>query len=147
MEPPGPTIFDTLKSTFTSAPILIHADPSKPFILETDASDYALGAILSQNDATGELHPVAFHSRKFTAAEINYEIYDKELLAIVDSFETWRHFLEGAHHTMTVYSDHRNLLYFTTSRVLNHRQARWSLSLSRFDYHHHLSSWTTTRKT
>ena len=76
--------------------------------------------MLSQHAEDGELHPVAFHSRKFTAAEINYEIYDKELLAIVEAFfETWCHLLEGAQHPTTVYTDHKNLLYFTTSRVLN----------------------------
>ena len=107
--------FETLKRAFTTAPILRHADPSRPFILETDASDFALGAVLSQSGEDGLLHPIAYHSRKFTAAEINYEIYDKELLAIVDSFEVWRHFLEGAQHPITVFTDHKNLLYFTTS--------------------------------
>ena len=78
--------------------------------METDASDYALGGILSQkhakqlNDSTaregdaGLLHPVAFHSRKFTSAKINYDTCDKELLAIVDSFKRWRRYLEGANH-------------------------------------------------
>ncbi|MCO5566654.1 hypothetical protein L7F22_020332 [Adiantum nelumboides] len=125
--------FQALKQAFTTAPILIHADPTKPFILETDTSDFALGAILSQVGDDGRVHPVAFHSRKFLAAEINYEIHDKELLAIVDSFETWRHLLEGAPHKITVYTDHKNLEYFMASRVLNRRQARWSGILSRFD--------------
>jgi len=58
--------------------------------VETDALDFALGAVLSQRDDENHLHPVAFHSRKFTSAEINYEIHDKELLAIVDSFKHWR---------------------------------------------------------
>ena len=129
--------FEALKRAFTTAPILQHADPMRPFVLETDASDYALGAVLSQSGRDGLLHPIAYHSRKFTAAEINYEIYDKELLAIVDSFEVWRHFLEGAQHPITVFTDHKNLLYFTTSRVLNRRQARWSISLSRFDFQLH----------
>ena len=129
--------FESLKKAFTTAPILRHADPTLPFVLETDASDFALGAVLSQSGDDGLLHPVAYHSRKFTAAEINYEIYDKELLAIVDSFEVWRHFLEGAQHPITVFTDHKNLLYFTTSRVLNRRQARWSISLSRFDFQLH----------
>jgi hypothetical protein len=99
-----------------------------------DASDFALGAVLSQPDKDGRLHPVAFHSRKFTAAEINYEIHDKELLAIVDSFQEWRHFLEGAQHPVTVYTDHKNLEYFMSAKVLNRRQARWSISLLRFNF-------------
>jgi hypothetical protein len=78
--------FENLKKAFTSAPILAHIDLEKPFILEADASDFALGSTLSQPSNDEKLHPVAFHSRKFDAAEINYEIHDKELLAIVDSF-------------------------------------------------------------
>ena len=123
-----------MKAAFTTAPILIHPDFSSPFFLETDASDFALGAILSQTGEDERLHPVAFHSRKFSAAEINYEIHDKELLAIVDSFQEWRHLLEGAQHPVTVYTDHKNLEYFMSARVLNRRQARWSMSLSRFDF-------------
>ena len=80
------TDFVSLKKAFTSAPILAHVDPKKPFIMEADASDFALGSILSQQGDDEKLHLVAFHSRKFDAAEINYEIHDKELLAIVDSF-------------------------------------------------------------
>ena len=76
------TDFVSLKKAFTSAPILAHVDPKKPFLIEADASDFALGSILSQQGDEEKLHPVAFHSRKFDAAEINYEIHDKELLAI-----------------------------------------------------------------
>lgn len=126
--------FEELKLAFTTAPILVHPDFTKAFYLETDASDFALGAVLSQMGNDNKLHPVAFYSRKFSAAEINYEIHDKELLAIVDSFQEWRHFLEGATHPVTVYTDHKNLEYFTTARVLNRRQARWNMSLSRFDF-------------
>ena len=68
-------------------PILIHPDFQKPFFLESDASDFALGAVLSQPSEDRRLYHVAFHLRKFTAVEINYEIHDKELLAIVDSFQ------------------------------------------------------------
>jgi hypothetical protein len=80
-------VFDTLKMAFTSAPILIHPDLAKPFIVETDASDFALGAILSQFGIDGLLHLVAFYSRKLTIVEINYQVYDKELLAIIMTFE------------------------------------------------------------
>jgi hypothetical protein len=79
--------FQDLKTAFTTTPILIHLDFSKPFFLESDAFDYALRAVLSQNEEDGRLHPVAFHSRKFTTAEINYKIHDKEISAIVDSFQ------------------------------------------------------------
>jgi hypothetical protein len=69
--------FTQLKEAFTSAPILAHVDPARPFTIEADASDFALGSIVSQLGEHGELHPVAFHSRKFIAAEINYEVHDK----------------------------------------------------------------------
>jgi len=126
--------FETLKKAFTTAPILTHPDFQKPFFLETDASDFALGAILSQPDKDKCLHPIAFHSQKFSVAKINYEIHDKELLAIVDSFQEWRFFLEGAQHPIMVYTDHKNLEYFMSAKVLNRRQARWNISLSRFNF-------------
>ncbi len=72
---------------FTSAPILIHPDLAKPFIVETDTSNFALGAILSQFGIDGLLHPIAFYSRKLTSAKINYQVYDKELMAIITTFE------------------------------------------------------------
>jgi hypothetical protein len=94
------------------APILIHLDLLKPFFFEIDAADYALSAILSQNGEDGRYYPIAFYSRKFTTTEINYEIHDKKLLAIINSFQEWRHFLERVVHPITVYTDHNNLKYF-----------------------------------
>jgi hypothetical protein len=132
--PTAQATFDTLKMAFTSVPILIHPDPAKPFIVETDASDFALGAILSQFGIDGLLHPVTFYSRKLTSAEINYQVYDKELLAIIMAFEQWRPYLVGAQHRVQVLTDHKNLLYFTTIRTLNRRQARWSIFLADFDF-------------
>ena len=81
--------FEALKKAFTTVPILIHPDFQKPFFLKSNASDFALGVVLSQPSEDGRLYHIAFHLRKFTAAEINYEIHDKELLAIVDSFQEW----------------------------------------------------------
>ena len=101
--------FQNLKMAFTTAPILMHLDFAKAFYLETNASDFALGAILLQMEVNKKLHPVAFYSQKFFAVEINYEIHDKELLAIVDSFQEWRHFLKGVVHPVTIYTDHKNL--------------------------------------
>jgi hypothetical protein len=113
---------------------LVHPDFSKPFYMETNASNFALGAMLSQEGNERRLHPVAFYSRKFYAVKINYEIHDKELLAIVDSFKEWRHLLEDASHLVTIYTDHKILKYFMTARVLNRRQVRWNMSLSRFSF-------------
>jgi hypothetical protein len=108
-----------LKECFTTAPILIHFKCKCQCIVETDASDFALGAVLSQKEDDDMLHPIAYHSRKFSPAEINYEIHDNELLAVVDSFKIWRRYLEGALLTVLVYTDHQNLEYFSTTKVLN----------------------------
>ena len=88
--------------------------------MKTDASDFAIDDILSQYFGKN-LHPVAFLSRKLSDTEQNYEIYDKEMLAIVNCFKQWRHYLEGANYPITVYSDHKNLEYFTTTKQLNRR--------------------------
>jgi RNase H-like domain found in reverse transcriptase len=126
--------FDGLKTAFTTAPILAHFHPDRPTLLETDASDYAIAGILSQYDDHHMLHPIAFRSRTLTPAERNYEIHDKELLAIRDCFAAWRQCLEGASHQVTVYTDHKGLEYFATTKMLTRRQARWSEFLSTFDF-------------
>ena len=125
--------FQSLKTAFTTAPILTHWIPDKQLIVETDASDYALGAILSLQLDSGEIHPVAFHSRTFTAPELNYDTHDKELLAIFEAFRVWRHYLEGSGTPIDVLTDHKNLEYFSTTKVLTRRQARWSEYLSQFN--------------
>jgi len=126
--------FDVLKTRFTTAPVLRHFDPELPCVVEADSSDYVTGGILSQRDADNVLRPVAFFSKRLSPAECNYEIYDKELLAIIRCFEEWRPELEGAAFPISVLSDHRNLQYFTTTKQLSHRQARWSEYLSRFQF-------------
>ncbi|KAH7492803.1 hypothetical protein FOMA001_g2147 [Fusarium oxysporum f. sp. matthiolae] len=126
--------FVRLKEAFITAPILRPFDWTKDVILETDASDYVSAGVLSQYDDEGRLHPVAFFSKKHTATECNYEIYDKELMAIIRCFEEWRPELEGAPSPIRVITDHKNLEYFTTTKLLNRRQARWSEFLSRFNF-------------
>jgi len=81
--------FNSLKKAFTSTPILTHWIPNTQLIVETDASDYALTAILSIVNEENEVHPVAFHSHTFTAVELNYDTHDKELLAIFEAFKIW----------------------------------------------------------
>uniref|UniRef100_A0A8C5R0W1 ribonuclease H n=1 Tax=Leptobrachium leishanense TaxID=445787 RepID=A0A8C5R0W1_9ANUR len=128
--------FNKLKESFTQAPILKQPDINLPYSLETDASDIALGAILSQKSGTKNLlHPVAFYSRRLTPAEKNYSIGEKELLAIKSALEEWRHLLEGAKHPVVVYTDHRNLEYLRTAKRLRPRQARWALFFARFLLH------------
>ena len=126
--------FDELKRQFTTAPILAMPDLDRPFTIECDASDFATGAVLSQKGKDDLLHPVAFLSKSLNDAERNYEIYDKELLAIVRALDEWRHYLEGAAYKLDIVSDHRNLLYFAEARRITRRQARWSLFLSRFNF-------------
>ena len=126
--------FETLKSAFTSAPVLRHFDPAKEITLKTDALNLVSAGILSQPDDEGILHPIAYYSKKHSPAECGYLIYDKELLAIVLAFKHWRPLLEGATHPVQVITDYRNLVYFTTNRLLNYRQTEWSEFLSRFDF-------------
>ena len=125
--------FNFLKDAFSSAPILTHWVPNRPIIVETDASDYALAAILSIELESGEIHPVGFHSRKFNPTELNYDVHDKELFAIFEAFRIWRHYLEGSADPVDVVTDHKNLEYFATTKLLNRRQARWSEYLSQFN--------------
>ena len=101
--------------------------------METDASDYALTVILSIVNEDNEVHPVAFHSCTFTAAELNYDTHDKELLAVFEAFKIWRHYLEGPAYPIDVVTDHKNLEYFSTTKVLTRRQVQWSEYLSQFN--------------
>src|SRR6202046_3183198 len=110
--------FQALIHAFTTAPVLALPDHSKPFRLITDASDFATGAILEQPDALNRWHPVAYHSKSLQPAERNYEIHDKELLAIVLALDVFRHYLEGRDDTLEVWSDHVNLVYFFTKQKL-----------------------------
>jgi len=96
-----------LKEALTTAPILIHFDFDKEIVVESDASDIASAGILCQPGSDGPLHPIAFFSKKHTPAECNYDIYDKELMAVVRAFEEWRAYLVGR--PVTVRSDHQNL--------------------------------------
>ena len=97
-------------------------DTEKLSRIETDASDLAIGACLTQ-EYEGKWHPVAYMSRKLSLAEQNYDIYNKELLAIVAALETWRVYAEGSP-DLTIFTDYKNLLYFTTIKQLNRRQVR-----------------------
>jgi transposase InsO family protein len=131
--------FDRLKSAITSTPILVLPADDEPFRIEADSSDFATGAVLSQHTETDEKwHPVSFYSKSLSPVERNYDVHDKELLAIIRALDEWRHLLEGTRHKVEIWTDHKNLEYFRTAKKLNRRQARWSLFLSRFEYtlHH-----------
>jgi RNase H-like domain found in reverse transcriptase len=108
--------------------------------LITDASEYALGAILEQADELNRFHPVAYYSKSLNLAERNYIIHNKELLAIVTVLMYFRHYLEGTPSTTDIWIDRHNLCYFMTKQKLSCQQAQWALLLSHFDFTitHHL---------
>ena len=126
--------FSAIKKCFATASILRQPDVSQPFIVEVDASDVGVGAVLSQGPSPSKWSPCAFFSRKLSSAERNYDVGDRELLAIKLAFEEWRHWLEGATHPITVFTDHKNLAYLQSAKRLNPRQARWSLFFTRFNF-------------
>jgi len=111
--------FDDLKGCFAKEPVLMIPDPTRPFQIESDASLYATGAVLSQIDGNGDRHPCSFISKTFSPAERNYEIYDRELLAIICALSEWHHYIQGSAHTTVVHSDHKNLTYFRSAQKLN----------------------------
>jgi RNase H-like domain found in reverse transcriptase len=114
-------------------PVLTKWVPDTEMILETDASDYALAAIISRCTADGEVHPIAFHSCSFNSTELNYDTHDKELLAIFEAFKHWHQYFEGSGTPINVVTNHKNLEYFTTTKILTQCQAHWSEYLSQFN--------------
>jgi len=120
---------EELKNRFTTAPNLTHFYPGREMVVETDASDLALGCVLSQYQGR-RLHPVACHSRKLNSAERNYAIHDKELLATMEAFKECKRYLWGEAEPVTVYPDHQNLQSFLTKKVWNQRQIRWAQQLT-----------------
>ncbi|KAK3526590.1 hypothetical protein QTP70_030730 [Hemibagrus guttatus] len=129
--PSAEEAFTTLKKAFTG----VHPDPDKPFIVEVDASMTGVGAVLSQQQGNpSRLHPCAFFSHKLNPAERNYDIGNRELLAVKLALEEWRHWLRGAKQPFLVLTDHKNLEYLRAAKRLNPRQARWALFFTRFDF-------------
>ena len=110
--------FQNLKDAFTSASILTHWVSDTPIIMETDASDYAISGILSICCPDKEVRPVTCYSQTLSTQGLNYDTYDKELLTIHEAFRTWCHYLEGSATPVDVISDHKNLEYFVTTKLL-----------------------------
>lgn len=127
--------FDTLKERFTTAPLLIWPDFKKPYVVEADASNFARGAILSQ-EIDGHLHPIAYISKSLTEAESKYDIWDKELLAIVKALQEWRQYLAGGEE-FKIITDHRNLKTYATRAIPKLRQQRWMGILDNYNYKIH----------
>jgi hypothetical protein len=126
--------FKTLVETFMAASMLRYFDPTLPIRVETDASAKAIGAVLSQLHPNGNWHPVAFRSRKMTSEETRYGTGDGELLAIVDAFKAWRHYVHYAAHPIQVITDHFNLKYLDTKQKPNSRQLRWLDDLAEINF-------------
>ena len=125
--------FASLKTRFTTTPILAYPDNDYQFRLETDTSDFATGAVLSvQKD--DKWHPVAFSSHTMSLEERNYPVADKEMLSVIHALEQWCHYLEGAKHQFDIWNNHANLQWFMKRQDLNHRQARWAQYLSHFSF-------------
>ncbi len=132
--PEAEQAFTELKRRFISAPVLTQPDPALQFIVEVDASDTGVGAVLSQRSPVDhKIHPCAFFSRRLSPAERNYDIGNRELLAVKLALEEWRHWLEGTSLPVLVWTDHKNLMYIQAAKRLNSRQARWALFFGRFN--------------
>ena len=108
-----------MKATFTQGPVLALPDTTKPFMVITDTSLTATGAVLMQIDFNGDLHPCAFLSKTLSAAEQNYDIFDQELLVVIHALTKWKHYLQGTGHPVTVVTDHKNLSYFKQPHKLS----------------------------
>ena len=126
--------FRELKKRFIKEPVLVAPDLDKKMRMEVDASDYAMGGVLSMECKDGLWRPVAFLSKLLNETKRNYEIHDQEMLAIIRGLEAWRHLLEGAQYKFEIWTDHKNLEYFMKAQKLNRRQARWASYLSWFDF-------------
>lgn len=125
--------FSSLKAALTSAPLLQHYHQDLPCQLETDASDGIVAGVLSQQHGD-QWHPVAYFSKTMAPAELNYEIHDKEMLAIVLALKEWRVELVSTPGKFKIFTDHKALEYFMSSKKLNARQARWAELLADYAF-------------
>jgi hypothetical protein len=114
--------------------VLAHPFLTDPFELEVDTSGFAMGAVLLQKKEDGKKHPIAYYSKTLSAAERNYDVYDLELLAIVNALDHWRPYLAGSPHKIIIYSDHQNLLYWKEPHKISRRVAREVLMLSEYNF-------------
>ena len=123
-------VFKELKEKFTKEPVLAAPNIDKKMRMEIDASDYAIGGVLLMECKDGLWRLVVFLSKSLNETKKNYEIHNKEMLAIIRGLEAWRYLLEGAQTKFEIWTDHKNLEYFMKAQKLNRRQARWTLYLS-----------------
>jgi len=136
--------FETLKTKMCAAPVLLQPNFNKKFYLQTDASAYGIGAILSQEGDLETpklhthkkpvLHPIAYYSAMFTPTERNYDIYERELLAVMKALTHWRPYLGWTKEPFTIMMDHANLQYWKSPKNLNCRTAQWHTDLQEYDF-------------
>ena len=128
--------FTELRQMFIKASILNQFDPEYHIQIEIDALGYAIDGISNQliSDDLSQWHPVAFFFRKMIPAETWYKTHNGKLLAIVEAFKTWRHYLKGCKHEVLVLTDHNNLQCFVDTKNLSSRQVRWAQKLSRYHF-------------
>lgn len=124
--------FEALKAALCSPPVLLIPDQSKPFVLNCDACQYAIGATLQQDHGNG-LQPVAYFSAKMTDAERNYDVREQEFMALMRACLHWRHYLHGTQ-PFTLLTDHDSLKYHKSMPNLSGRLARWVEKMAEFDY-------------
>lgn len=129
---PQQAAFQQLKDALCAAPVLLIPDPDKPFTLNCDACQYAVGATLQQDHGNG-LQPVAYRSKKLSPAEINYDTREKEFLALVDACSHWRHHLHGLL-PFKLRTDHESLKYVKTMQNMSSRISRWMEAMAQFEY-------------
>jgi hypothetical protein len=136
--------FEELKTRMCQSPVLMQPDFNKRFYLQTDASAYGVGTVLSQEGGNTTpsllkrtkptLHPVAYYSATFTPTERNYDIYERELLAVMKSLAHWRPYLGWTKEPFVIITDHANLQYWKSPQNLNRCTARWHTDLQEYDY-------------
>ena len=146
LTPKARLAFTQLRQVFVKVPILHHFNPKSHIWIETDVSGYTIGGVLNQLSSEtrpdevvttanlGQWYLVAFFFRKMIPAEVRYKTHNRELLAIVEVFKTWRHYLKGCKHEVLVLTDYNNLCSFMDMKSLSSRQVRWAQELSCYHF-------------
>jgi len=130
---PQCTIFETLKKLFISYPVLQNPDPTKHYILDTDASKYAIGATISQQ-FSDRCHPIAYYSKSLLLVEHNYDIYNWKLLTIIYAVKAFRYLLLEVQQKFLIQCNHENLKYFKSPQKISTCQAQWNKFLQDYNF-------------
>src|SRR5882672_8167736 len=126
--------FQELKNQFQEEPCITIPNDHGKYRIETNASGFAKGAVLSQEQPNGSYSTIAYMSKAMSPAEMNHAIYDKELGAIMTALDEWRHYLKGSEQPFEIWTDHRNLQYYKVPQKVTPRQAQWFQELSEYNF-------------